>query len=82
MALLDRFPEQSLAGPGTKADLYLRCGVPHYWIVDPDERTLEAFEAKAGAWVRLSASSDGDTPRIPPFEAIELDVGGLFIPLP
>jgi len=67
---------------GHKADLYLRVGVPHYWIVDPDERTLEAFEAKAGAWVRLGAWSDGDTPRIPPFEAIELDVGGLFTPLP
>ncbi len=66
---------------GHKADLYVRCGVPHYWIVDPDERTLEAFEAKAGAWVRLGAWSDGDTPRIPPFEAIEVDVGGLFTPL-
>jgi Uma2 family endonuclease len=67
---------------GRKADLYLRAGVPHYWIVDPDERMLEAFEAKAGAWVRLGAWSDGDTLRIPPFEAIELDVGGLFTPLP
>lgn len=67
---------------GYKADLYLRVGVPHYWIVDPEERTLEAFEAKAGAWVRLGARSDGDTPRIPPFEAIELDVGGLFAPHP
>lgn len=63
---------------GKKADLYLRVGVPHYWIIDPDERTLEAFEARSGAWVRLGAWSDGDSPRIPPFHAIELDVGGLF----
>jgi hypothetical protein len=55
---------------------------PHDWIVDLDERTLEAFEAKAGAWVRPGASSDGDTRRMPPFEAIELDVGGPFTPLP
>jgi hypothetical protein len=60
----------------------LRVGIPHYWIVDPEERTLEAFDAKAGAWAWLGARSDGDTPRIPPFEAIELDVGGLFTPLP
>jgi Uma2 family endonuclease len=66
---------------GRKADLYLKFGVPHYWIVDPDERTLEAFEARDGAWVRLGAWTDGDTPRIPPFDAIELDVGGLFVPL-
>jgi Uma2 family endonuclease len=67
---------------GRKADLYLRFGVPHYWIVDPDERTLEAFVAREGAWVRLGAWTDGDEPRVPPFEAIALDVGGLFPPLP
>jgi Uma2 family endonuclease len=67
---------------GRKADLYLRVGIPHYWIVDPDERTLEAFEAHEGAWVRLGAWSDGDTPRVAPFEAIALDVGGLFLPMP
>lgn len=67
---------------GRKADLYLRFGVPHYWIVDPDDRGLEAFEARDGAWVRLGAWTDGDTPRVPPFDAIELDVGGLFPPLP
>jgi len=66
---------------GRKADLYLRVGIPHYWIVDPDERTLEAFEARDGAWVRLGAWTDGDTPRIAPFDAIALDVGGLFTPL-
>lgn len=67
---------------GRKADLYLRFGVPHYWIVDPDDRGLEAFEARGGTWVRLGAWTDGDTPRIPPFDAIELDVGGLFPPRP
>lgn len=46
----------------------------------PDERTLEAYEADSGAWVRLGACSDGDTPRIEPFDAIELDVGALFAP--
>jgi Uma2 family endonuclease len=64
-----------------KADLYLRAGVPHYWMVDVEGRTLEALTAREAAWVRVGAWSDGDHPRIPPFEAIELDVGGLFPPL-
>lgn len=64
-----------------KADLYLRVGVPHYWILDPADRTLEAYEAIDGRWVRLGASTDGDTPRVRPFEAIELDVAGFFLPL-
>ena len=64
-----------------KADLYLRVGVPHYWILDPAERTLEAFEASGARWMRLGAWTDGDTPRVAPFEAVELDVAGFFLPL-
>ena len=30
--------------------------------------------------MRLGAWTDGDAPRISPFEAIELDVGSLFPP--
>jgi Uma2 family endonuclease len=64
-----------------KADLYLRAGIPYYWMLDVEGRTLEALNATGGAWVRTGAWTDGDHPRIPPFEAIELDVGGLFPPL-
>lgn len=65
-----------------KAAIYLRAGVAHYWILDPADRTLEAFEARDGRWLRLGAWTDGDTPRVAPFEAIELDVAGFFLPLP
>jgi len=64
-----------------KADLYLRSSVGFYWILDPAERTLEAFSAHEGAWLRLGAWTEGDSPRIPPFEAIEIGVGGLFPPI-
>ena len=63
-----------------KANLYLKGGVPFYWILDVDARTLEAFARREGAWVRLGAGTDGDSPRIAPFEAIELDVGALLPP--
>ena len=63
-----------------KADLYLTAGVPFYWIIAVAERTLEAYASRQGAWMRVGAWTDGDKPRIAPFEAIELDVGGLFPP--
>ncbi len=63
-----------------KAAMYLEAGVGFYWIVDPDERTLEAWEASGGRWVRLGAWEEGDRARVAPFEAVELDVGRLFPP--
>jgi Uma2 family endonuclease len=63
-----------------KADVYLRCGVPHYWMLDVENEVLEAYEASGSRWSRLGAWTSGDNPRIPPFEAIELPVGALFAP--
>lgn len=65
-----------------KADLYLHSGVPNYWLVDLDLRTVEAFTATGGRWLRLGAWCDGDRARIPPFEAIEIEIATLLPPPP
>lgn len=63
----------------TKKALYARFGVPHYWIVDPQARILEAFALQeSGLWLSLGSYSDGDKARIEPFEAIELDLDGIL----
>lgn len=66
----------------TKRDLYAQAGVPDYWLVDPDARTLEALrlDLATRAWVELGAYNDAALARIAPFEAIELEVGRLFPP--
>ncbi len=66
----------------TKRDLYAQAGVPYYWLVDPDARTLEALrlDLATRAWVELGAYNDAALARIAPFEAIELEVGRLFPP--
>ncbi|MFZ5477991.1 MAG: Uma2 family endonuclease [Myxococcota bacterium] len=63
-----------------KADVYLAAGVPFYWIVDLDQRLVEAFEARGGFWVRLGAWSDDAPARIPPFDEIEIDLKKAFPP--
>ena len=35
-----------------KRPVYAREGVPHLWLVDPADRTLEAFELHDGQWLR------------------------------
>jgi Uma2 family endonuclease len=66
----------------TKAKLYLEAEVPALWLVDPETRVLEALVREGSRWVEAGRFSDGDVVRIPPFEAIELDIGRLFPPLP
>jgi Uma2 family endonuclease len=48
-----------ILSPGTasrdrldKAQLYARHGVRHYWLADPDARTIEAFELDEGRYRR------------------------------
>lgn len=63
-----------------KRDLYARSGVPYYWIVDVEARTLEAFQLEGERWVLIGNYDDESTAKIAPFEAIELPVGRLFLP--
>jgi Uma2 family endonuclease len=65
-----------------KRKLYAKHGVRHYWIVDVDARTLEAFELRRGQWVLLDSYDDASAARIPPFEQVELAIGRLFLPHP
>lgn len=62
----------------TKFQVLQRCGVPHYWIVDPDREVLTVHRwTEQGYLVALQATR-GQVVRAEPFEAIELRVGLLF----
>lgn len=64
----------------TKRQLYARHGVPFYWLVDPAAGILEAFVLERGRWVVSGTYDRTAIARVPPFEAIELVVGDLFLP--
>ena len=64
-----------------KRELYARHDVPHYWILDPRERTLTALQLAGGMWIELGVWDDTARVQVPPFDAIELEVGRLFPPL-
>lgn len=63
-----------------KRHLYARHGVRHYWLVDPEARTLEALELRDGRWTDVGTYDDGATARIPPFEGVEIPIARLFLP--
>lgn len=63
-----------------KRALYARSGIAHYWLIDPEARILEALALRDGAWIEVGVHDDTASARIAPFEAVELEVGRLFLP--
>lgn len=62
-----------------KMPIYRAEGVEWFWIVDPEHKTLEAYQSSGGHWILLGAWGDDDTARIPPFDAIEISLIALWI---
>jgi Uma2 family endonuclease len=63
---------------GTKRQLFERYGVPYYWIVDHDARTIDVHRAVGGAYgapVRFGGDALAD---LPPFPALRLDPAALW----
>ena len=61
-----------------KRPIYAREEVRHLWLVDPTDRTLEAFELREGEWVLIAAAKDDDPISIRPFDAITFSLGDLW----
>ncbi len=55
-----------------------RCGVPHYWLVDVERGTVTVFEWSETRYTVAVSAERGERLRLPPFDAVELDVGVLL----
>ncbi len=73
-------PRQHRRDRVVKRALYERYGVPHYWIVDPVERLVEVLELREGTYLTLGIWDGTQRARLPPFDAIELDLAEFFPP--
>ena len=61
-----------------KRPIYAREGVPYLWLVDPVDRTLEAFELHDGQWLLIASAKDDEPVSIRPFDAITFSLGELW----
>ena len=64
---------------GAKRDIYARERVGHMWLVDPNDRSLEAFELRDGKWRRLARLTGDQQVSQPPFEAVSFSLGDLWV---
>ena len=55
---------------GEKRAVYARERVSRLWFLDPDVRTLEAFEHRGDLWVLLATLVGAAPVSVPPFDAI------------
>ena len=62
-----------------KLPLYARFGVAYAWLVDPLERTLEAFKLEQGRWVLIATLADDEPVSIDPFDAISFSLADLWV---
>ena len=61
-----------------KRPVYAREGVSHLWLVDPADRSLEAFELRDRQWMPIASAKDDDPVSIPPFDAVTFSLGDLW----
>lgn len=62
-----KFPEYALAG------------IPHLWHIDPDAKTLAAYQLQSGSWQQIANLKDNDAVCVPPFDAISFSLTDLWV---
>lgn len=60
-----------------KLNIYQAAGVLHYWIIDPEECFIEAYELRAGHYVSM-VRADSGTFSHPGFPGLAFDIEMLF----
>lgn len=61
-----------------KMRAYHQAGIPHYWLVDPTERTLVVMRYAEGGYLNVLAATAEETVRPEPFESIEFRLASFF----
>ena len=62
-----------------KLAVYAREGVPHAWLLDPIQRTLEVLRLEHQRWVIASVYASDEDVRAAPFEATTLSLSRLWV---
>jgi Uma2 family endonuclease len=63
---------------GAKLQLYARHGISNYWIVDPDDRRIEAYTLTEGAFRVVARLAGTDRGSLPPLSGLTIAAGTLW----
>ena len=68
----------SIRRPATYQDVLDGAGIAGLWLIDPVDRTLEAFALGPGGWMLIAALKNDDEARVPPFDAMGFPLSVLW----
>jgi Uma2 family endonuclease len=71
-------PSTALIDRTRKQDIYREHGVSWLWFVDPAARTIEVLSRGEHGWMVTGTFGGEGEARIPPFDAVAIDVGALW----
>jgi Uma2 family endonuclease len=71
-------PATSARDLNQKRKLYAKHGVQEYWIVDPDDETIEVQRRQGNVFSTLGLYEKGQTLTSPTFAGLALEVGQVF----
>ncbi len=61
-----------------KMQVYQRAKVMHYWLLNPEDRTLECFMLRDGLYTLVASGMDDDIVEHPVFEGLSIELGVLW----
>lgn len=73
-------PSTAVLDRKLKLRVYAREQVKHVWLVDPLLKSLEVLRLEQKRWVLVDTFSGAERIRCEPFDAVELDLSGLWLP--
>jgi Uma2 family endonuclease len=71
-------PATALIDRTRKQEAYRTHGVPWLWFVDPTARTIEVLRNGDNGWLVTGTFGGATEARIPPFDAVSLDLSTLW----
>ena len=63
-----------------KFSQYAAGDVPHYWILDPPKKSVEAYRLASGNYELAASGAGNDKVRLAPFPELEINLSQLWLP--
>lgn len=73
-------PSSIRADRTDKFNQYQKARVPHYWIVDPRQRSVEAYKLTRTKYRLTITRNKNDVVRLPPFDDLDIPLAELWQP--